>query len=453
MPLRALAGLGAEIEGRTVDLLVLTRLTAWRIVTGKWISLVVQSALLTASLLPYGVVRFYLGPVDLATDLGIIALMLTGSALLTAVALWASGWSRGVRVLVGVGLVLMIFVGPNVGMSVRYYSGGSRYGGPAPGPFWLLGAFFNPSWGWSWLSLLGVALFDGALLGLFSLVQAARRLAPAAENHALATRALALLALLPAPLLAATHGEAAALSHLWLSVLVLLAVGGMEVAQVAVALGVHARPWWRRGSWHTLVGRFALPGWPSAALFCAVAMVCLFAATVLCDLLTNGLPFDLRFGAWWLALGWVALVFPALMMSLGSRERQARFGVGVYWITQGLLGIVSLIALANTAGDGWGPSTKIYIVVLDAFSQVVPVSSFWLGWRWVPANANFTSLAFSPAVMLGQAAVLLATVWLYRRRSRDYWADVWARQSRPAEDGTENAPAAPPLPPPEPSAP
>jgi ABC-type transport system involved in multi-copper enzyme maturation permease subunit len=444
MPLRALAGLGAEIEGRTVDLLVLTRLTAWRIVLGKWVSLVVQSALLASALLPYGVVRYYLGPVDLATDLGIVALMLAGSALLTAVALWASGWSRGVRVLVGLGLLLAVFVVPNVSRAV-YYSGYrpgySPYGARAPVS--LLNILFNPNWSPTWWFIFGVALFVGVLLGLFALVQAARRLAPSAENHALATRALALLTLLPAPVLAVTLGEGAALSYLWLAALAVLAVCGMEVAQVAVALGVHARPWWRRGSWHTLVGRFALPGWPSAALFCAVALVCLFATVVLCDaVVAGGLPFDLRFGAWWLAQGWVALVAPVLLLSFWRRH--ARMAIPAYWITQGLLGIVSLISLANTPGGGWGPGTKPYVIVLDAVSQIVPVSAFWLGWRWVPANANFITLAVSPVVMLGQAAVLLATVWLYRRRSRDYWAEVWARQARPAEDGVENAPDSPP---------
>src|SRR6185436_10235188 len=45
-PIRAMAGLQAELETRSIDLLLLTRLTAWRVVLGKWCSLLVQAALL-----------------------------------------------------------------------------------------------------------------------------------------------------------------------------------------------------------------------------------------------------------------------------------------------------------------------------------------------------------------------------------------------------------------------
>jgi len=426
-----------------VDLLVLTRLTAWRIVLGKWVSLVAQSALLTAAMLPYGVVRYYLGPVDLANDLLAVVAMLLGSALLTAVALWASGWPKGVRALAGIALVVGFM--PVMAMlsdMLRYY--GRGYGGP--GPFAL---FSVSSWTWRQVLTLGVLLYDAGLVGLFSLVQAARKLAPAAENHALTTRALALLALLPPPVIAAGAGRAwggeeSALGHLALSGAALLIVCGMEVSAVAQPLRVHSRPWWRRGSWHTLVGRFALPGWPSAALFCVVALVCVFAAAVVCDNLVD-LPFDLRFGAWWLALGWAALVFPALVLSLWRNATNSRLVTPGYWIIQGLLGIVSVVSLANSAGGGWGPRTKGYIIALDAASQVVPVSSFWLTTRLLPAHRNLTAYGFSPGIMLGQALMLVGTVWLYRRRSRDHWAGVWAQQvRRPGDEDEVPVPAVPP---------
>src|SRR5690242_19510327 len=44
-PLRAVAGLQAELDARFIDLLMLTRLTAWRIVLGKWFSLFAQGVL------------------------------------------------------------------------------------------------------------------------------------------------------------------------------------------------------------------------------------------------------------------------------------------------------------------------------------------------------------------------------------------------------------------------
>ena len=49
-PARAFGGLRTEIDSRSLDLLVLTRLTAWRIVLGKWTSLMVQALLLVIAL-------------------------------------------------------------------------------------------------------------------------------------------------------------------------------------------------------------------------------------------------------------------------------------------------------------------------------------------------------------------------------------------------------------------
>ena len=52
-PLRAVGGLSAELDARTMDLLLLTRLDAWRIVWGKWVSLMAQTLLLLVALLVF----------------------------------------------------------------------------------------------------------------------------------------------------------------------------------------------------------------------------------------------------------------------------------------------------------------------------------------------------------------------------------------------------------------
>jgi len=46
MPLRGLVSVSQEVKNRTMETIMLTRLTAWRVVFGKWSALFAQSLLL-----------------------------------------------------------------------------------------------------------------------------------------------------------------------------------------------------------------------------------------------------------------------------------------------------------------------------------------------------------------------------------------------------------------------
>jgi len=142
-PSRALGSLKLEMTSRTIDLLLLTRLDAWRIVTGKWLSLMAQAGLLLVSLLPYGIVRYFAGSVDLVNDAQQCAALLGGAALLTAAGLWGAGLGRIVGIL---GVVLGVFA---YGSGSRFFAtiagGSSPFGalrmGPAgAGLLWFDGA-------------------------------------------------------------------------------------------------------------------------------------------------------------------------------------------------------------------------------------------------------------------------------------------------------------------------
>ena len=64
-PLRGMTALHSEIRGNTIDLLVLTKLSAWRITFGKWCSLFAQSLLLLVTLVPYIIMRYFFGGMQL----------------------------------------------------------------------------------------------------------------------------------------------------------------------------------------------------------------------------------------------------------------------------------------------------------------------------------------------------------------------------------------------------
>ena len=67
IPISALNAIGSEIRGNTLELIFLTRLTALRIVVGKWFALFAQSLLLVCAVLPYLVLRYFMGGVNLTS--------------------------------------------------------------------------------------------------------------------------------------------------------------------------------------------------------------------------------------------------------------------------------------------------------------------------------------------------------------------------------------------------
>jgi ABC-type transport system involved in multi-copper enzyme maturation permease subunit len=380
-PARALAGLQAELESRAVDLLMLTRLTAWRVVLGKWISLLAQAALLVVALLPYGVARYFFGSVDLAGEVRQIGLIFAGGAVLTAAALWASVLPRLARV--GLGL-LAVFAWQIVPGGLTALLGlSSRSARPVSGPAWMgaaNGALFA---------------FDAAILLVLCLIGAVRRLAPAAENQAPLLRALPLLAALPAPLL----GLRAAVGQLVLAACLAALIAAVELARGEEPMANHWRDWSRRGRWGRWVGRLVQPGWASALEW----MLAIGAALMVGAAGSGEGPRIARI----VLLAETALVFPALLLTwLGPRFAQRAAGYVL------LLGAASLISVVGSA------SAALLTSAADLLLQLLPISSFWSAVYSRPPAAGVQTAQIAIAV-----AVLGLTWWrgrLYRRRWRDY---------------------------------
>lgn len=89
-PLRGLAALNQEIKGDTIDLLSMTRLNAWKITYGKWLSIVAQSALLLTAIIPYLILRYFFGDMQLFSEILMLITLFILSATLTAVAVGIS---------------------------------------------------------------------------------------------------------------------------------------------------------------------------------------------------------------------------------------------------------------------------------------------------------------------------------------------------------------------------
>jgi len=168
LPLVATSSLAPEFHDNRLDLLKLTQMNARTLMLGKWLSLVTQGWLVAVSVLPYIVLSYFFGSVDLASELARFGLMLEVSALLVGLGLAISGMNS--KVMWGLVLILFLFLLFQRGVFAFFLEGLGLNNGRL-----------------MTLSYYGDCALILALAGLpllwLCLEFGAARLAPAAENH------------------------------------------------------------------------------------------------------------------------------------------------------------------------------------------------------------------------------------------------------------------------------
>ena len=255
VPFTGLNAIGSEVKANTLELIFLTRLTAFRIVLGKWLALFAQSLLLVCATLPYLVLRYFMGGVNIAGELLALGTALVGSALLTALTVGLSAYpTRLVRPLVAVGGLFLFFVGAEFLFMVvlRGRMGTSIF---------------------DWLGIVTALLWATLLMGLL-LDAGAARIAPPAENHTGFMRAVAVAGLGLAAVLSWGPGRfggvavgASQAGAAGVAFFVAVVVCAVAVCEQPRAIPSLYRPFVRRGWAGRTVGRFFYPGWPSGVLF------------------------------------------------------------------------------------------------------------------------------------------------------------------------------------------
>ena len=253
LPLRGLGAISGEKVGNNLDLVRLTQLSATKIVLGKWLAIVAQGALLVTAILPYVVLRYFFGDVNVIRDLATIGWLFVGSMLVAAAAIALSTKSPQVR-LASVLLVLPSFVS-----IIELFD---NPGGP--------GVFS----GSTWLGTLAViALYTAALLEY-----SASTIAPIAENHALRKRSLALAIGVVWLLTASLAPSQTAIATSLITLPLLLAYAIEAVLERPVHLKSQALAFARFGLPGRLAARALTPGWPTGLVFVAVmAAMCMTA--------------------------------------------------------------------------------------------------------------------------------------------------------------------------------
>ena len=242
MPMRGLNAVSQEVTRNTMETVLLTRLTSWRVVFGKWSALFAQSLLFATAVMPYVVVRYFIGGTDVVTELLVLVYFLWLSAILIALAITASALTHIFVRALFLGVVVVLSVGESAAVFqlTRNFT-------------WITGC-------WMLLTTLCVPalLFELALAGI----------APPSENHSIRRRLLALVyfGLSLALWSCAPDGEERTMGLLF-PMGALVGICYFELSEKPLLIPRLISPLNRFGGLSRILGVFLLPGWPGALVF------------------------------------------------------------------------------------------------------------------------------------------------------------------------------------------
>lgn len=331
--------IGEERKLNTLDTLLLTSLSPRRIVFGKWCAAFAQTLLLATSVLPYVLMRYFIGGIDLVAEILGFAMLLLGAAVLTALNVGLSNLQgktpgSGAALLV-LGLLLLSTGLPLVGAV-------------------LAASRLNP---------VGIVptLLAGFLTLALVLEGAALHLAHPAEKRPALLRGLAFLALPIAFWGSKVYvGGGEYVLWSWAGFLGLVtAVSSVSEHRRGIA-SLH-EPWLRGGLLRRLTRFVLAPGWPSGVGF-ATALVLAWALVF--PLLSRPTTSNAVYWRFAVILGAILLPVP-LMRRLLPKARSET----VAWLFLQILASIPavLAGLAFAFGlDGIRPALP-YVMALNPF--------------------------------------------------------------------------------------
>ncbi|WP_377047547.1 hypothetical protein [Roseibacillus persicicus] len=328
-PLRGMSAISSEVKGDTIDLMSLTRLSAWRIVFGKWSSIMGQTALVLFAIIPYLILRYFFGGMQLFSELLLLFTLFLFSGVLTAVTVGLSASTlaliRAIPLLAG--LVLIWPIG--------YLS----FAG-----FDELLALFSPNSRNEWFALLASYLV-ATFVGYFFLEVAATTIAPSAENRATRKRLISLVVI---PLtFAALH----AVNHepAWLLAFFLLAMVSLDFfTEDSEYPSVVLRPFLRFGPLGRVAARLLAPGWGTGTLFHLFLIALLIGISLL---MGDELRDFSRYEMWGVLGVFTGMLYlPHAVVQL-IQKRIANRMVAYLSLSMLLFGLIPLLLLLNDIGD------------------------------------------------------------------------------------------------------
>jgi hypothetical protein len=357
-PMRGVNALSSEITGNTIEMMVLTRLSASRIVFGKWIAIVSQSALLLVTIVPYLILRYFFGGMNLMGELVLLALIFLSSMALTAVMVGLSGnTTKAARALPIVGFIILVQFVPRF-----LFRGGLTSGMD----------FFTLA---TWESRITIFCYVAiiAYLGWCALSHGISAIAPVAENHSTPRRLVA-LALTLAVAAATFHPDMPIAATCGFLAVILLPALVTALTESAVTLPPLCQPFLKRGLPGRIAAAFLLPGWPTGVFYtCLVAGISAFALAN-SEVASYGRP-DLP-GIWAAALAcFGSLLLPALLSACFTKQESKRFTFFIAFLVVSIaISVFGQILTGIKRQDDlmwlfvWNPPTVLFMLSNYRFS-------------------------------------------------------------------------------------
>ncbi|MGJ8672863.1 ABC transporter permease [Rubritalea sp.] len=255
-PLRGMNTIASEMKNKTIDLMVLTNLSAWRIVYGKWISLVSQSALIFVTLMPYMIMRYFFGGMHLFAEITLFIFLFLTSMVVTAVAVGISAIPsmilRGIVAVIGLCFMIPYAV---FGVAMGGYEN-------------LVEIFtiYDKDVIYALIAYIASCVFVTWL----SLDFGASVIAPLAENRSTARKLIGFGAIVITGILILRVDEQAAIL---ISLLLLIPLSIIALSEHCYLVPQVCVPFVKRGVAGKILGRILYPGWATAVIYVGLLFV------------------------------------------------------------------------------------------------------------------------------------------------------------------------------------
>ncbi len=381
-PLRAISAIGSEVKENTIDLMVITKLSAWRIVFGKWISLVSQSALIIAAVTPYLILRYFFGGMQLFAELMILFTIFLASAGFTAVFVGVSSLpSLILRGLVGLGFAFFIGLGV-----VGLFLDTSSYRDLIE-----LCSFQSPEM----ISIYLLLVLGAIYLGWLALDYGAGSIAPISENRSTPRRliCLGIIVVLAIVVCISDQGFRRYLPIYMLLLSVPISI--ITLTEHPFTTATVSVPFVRKGVFGRIGSYFLYPGWASGLNF----VIILFALTLVSTLFNpprhslHSYGFDSNIRQEMVTVSCICfscLVFPLLLARIFFRNTLQLF---VFYlgglVATGVLWLLVVVIAEETRSRGiysafcWLPPVQFNIFDRNSTEDIahaIAIPTFFIYW-------------------------------------------------------------------------
>ncbi len=340
IPMRGINAISEELQSLNNELLQLTRQTSAKIIMGKWLSLMSQSALILFISLPFALIRYYYGQVNLVEDLTLLFLIFGGSAMLTALCLWFAGMHRVVRIILSVALVTSGFP-LLIALIVQLVF--DSYSAPLN--------FFKDGFWPGFLLLALITLNMWVVIRIF-LAAARRWFAPQTENTFSTARKAALISWIPSVILiwfephAGDFMEGVIAFQLITSIITSAVLTLMDMTTPSWLLPVHLEQM-RNKKFRWLQWRLFSPGMPPTMLFSILTAMLTAYLVIVTQHVDSGTPEDLRTILGGIASVWYPIVIIPLFLQPAWRKLGNMTLVIVLVIGLVCIGFANILAVGD----------------------------------------------------------------------------------------------------------